>query len=142
MKKLVEEELKMIRNRNSIRYRIKRFINETVFIVPITLLIVSFISAFINYKAIRNGYMLLGNISGYSLIVDYAFLGFYSFSRRFCYFTRLSPVGLIVINTIDIIACFLDEKFYQQYNFWYTIITCAIIFILVIFLKIRKYLNK
>lgn len=121
-------------------YKIKKFIRKTAFIVPITLLAVSFISAFINYTL--NGYILLGNTSGYSLLVDYAFLAFYTFNKKYCDLTRFSPIGLIIINTIDIIACFLDPSFYTQYSFWYTTITSAIIFGLVGILEIKKRINK
>jgi len=122
--------------------QIKRFIDRTAHFVPVILLIISFTAVFINYHSIKNGSTLLGNTTGYSLIVDYAFLRFYTFRRYYCYLVRLSPIGLIVINIIDIIACFFDDDFYDLYSFWYTVIVSAIVWGLIIVLEIRKKLNK
>ena len=112
---------------------LKHFVKETIFLVPIFLLIVSFISAFLEYS--NYGYIILGNISGYSLFVDYAFIGIFTLNKRYCTLTRLTPIGLVIINTIDIIGNYLDRDFY---NFWYVVVTCS----MVLLLSIIFYINK
>ncbi len=119
--------------------KIKRFISETVFLVPILCLIVSFISVFTNYSIVQNSYLILANTGGYSLIIDYSLVSHFTLRKKYCYLTRLSPIGLIVLNIIDIVGFYTTKNFY---NFWYTVITCAIVVGLVGILEIKKRLNK
>lgn len=112
---------------------ITHFIKETIFLVPVILLVVSFVSAFLSYN--NYGYVILGNVSGYSLIVDYALIGVFTINKKYCYLTRLAPIGLVALNTIDIIGFYCNFNFY---NFWYVVITSFIVFLL----SIIFYLNK
>jgi len=113
--------------------------NETVFLVPILCLMVSFISVFTDYSIIKNSYLLLANTGGYSLIIDYSLIYHFTLRKDYCYFTRLAPIGLIILNIVDIIGYYTTEDFY---NFWYTVITCTIVVGLVGILEIKKRLNK
>jgi len=119
--------------------KIKSFMNETVFMIPILCLIVSFISVFTDYSVIKNSYIILANTGGYSLLIDYSLIYHFTLRRQYCYLTRLSPIGLTILNIIDIIGYYTTETFY---NFWYTVITCAIIIGLVGILEIKKIINK
>lgn len=101
------------------------------------MLIICFISIFINYNFKQ--YLILGNGVGCSIFSNIPFILFFTLKTKYCMFTRLSPIGLIIINIIDIIGTYIDENFY---NFWYTFITCVIIFGLVAILEIKKELNK
>jgi hypothetical protein len=121
------------------KLNIKNFMNETVFLVPILCLIVSFISVFTNYSIIRNSYLILANLGGYSLLINYSLIYHFTLRRKYCYLTRLSPIGLIILNIVDIIGYSTTENFY---NFWYTVITCAIVIGLVGILEIKKIINK
>jgi len=109
------------------------FFKQTIFLIPIILLVVSLISAFFEYT--NYGYIILGNTFGYSLFVNYAFIGIFTLNKKYCLLTRLTPIGLVIINTVDIIGTYINPNFY---NFWYVVVTCS----LVLLASIIFYINK
>ena len=114
---------------------IRHFIKETSFVIPIILLVVSFVSAFFEYDIYT--YILLGNLGGYSLLTNLSFIGIYTLNKKYCYLTRVAPLGLIVLNIIDIIGFYLDEHFY---NFTYVVVSTSLFLSIGLFLDLRKRL--
>lgn len=112
---------------------LERFFRETLFLVPIILLLASLVTAFWNYSIF--GYIIIGNTFGYSLFVNYAFIIIFTLNKNYCVLTRLTPIGLVIINIIDIVGSYMDRSFY---SFWYVVATCGIVFLL----SLLYYINK
>jgi hypothetical protein len=109
------------------------FLDKNIYLLPIILLIVTLLSIFI-----RCDFVIVGNIVGYSIATNVAFL--YLFYRdKYCWFTKLSPIGLIIINLVDIMGNFVSDKFY---NFWYVVTVFTVIIFLTLILEINKRMNK
>lgn len=110
----------------------KFFIKQYIYLLPIIMLVASFLSAFIEYN-----YVIAGNVLGYSLLTNLLFFYFFYYGD-YCIFTRLAPIGLIAINIVDIIGVFISDKFY---NFWYVITIFFVILTLSMIFEIKKRLN-
>lgn len=110
----------------------KEFLEKHIYLAPILMLIFSFISAFVKYD-----YVIAGNAIGYSIITNIVFFTFFYY-RNYCIFTKLSSIGLFLINIVDIIG-YIYPKYYSM---WYTIIIVAIILTLSLLLEINKHLYK
>jgi len=108
------------------------FLKSTVYLIPIIALISSLISIFIDFN-----YVVVGNSLGYSLLIDIA-LFYHFYYGKYCWFTKLSPIGLFFINTVDIIGYFYPK----YYSFWYTIIIFSVILSLTIIMELNKIINK
>jgi len=106
-----------------------------LYLLPITLLAVTFVSAFIDYN-----YVIVGNISGYSIISNLLYVYYFTLSNKFCIFTRLSPIGLLFINIFDIVGYLFCG--YDFYNFWYIVITTSIVATLSLLFYIKNKLYK
>src|SRR6476620_11692786 len=102
-----------------------------IYLLPFILLAVTFVSAFIDYN-----YVIVGNIAGYSIVTNIFFIYYFTFRKKFCTLTRLSPVGLLFINIFDIVGHLFCG--YDFYNFWYIVITTAI----VLFLSFLFYIKN
>lgn len=102
-------------------------------ILPVILLVVSFFSAFLNYDIYE--YIVIGNCVGYSLFVDVYFILDLSINKKYCTLVRLSPLGLMFINLVDIIGFYFDENFY---NFWYVVSISSVVFFLSFLFYIQK----
>lgn len=103
----------------------KFWLKKNIYLLPIILLGVDLLSIFVKLD-----FVVAGNIAGYSLITNILF--FYVFYYgKYCWLTRLSPIGLCAINIINIIGGYISNTFY---SFWYTLcvffitITFSIIF--------------
>lgn len=83
-------------------------------------------------------YVIAGNSIGYSLASNcIAWYLFNCTNKKYCWFTRNAPIGLGIINLIDIIGFYIE---YQDYNKIFNISVCAIILILaLIFFLIKRH---
>lgn len=111
----------------------KLFIKKYKYLLPILLLGVDFLDLFVDFD-----YSIMGNLLGYSLATNILFF-YVFFYGDYCYFTRLSPIGLCVINIINIVGNFISDKFY---NFWFVIAVIFVILTLTIILEIDKKNTK
>ena len=102
-------------------------------LLPVILLVASFFSIFFKYDLY--GYILLGNFVGWSILVSLYFIFEFTLNKKYCLISRISPVGLLMINIIDVIGYYFDENFY---NFWYVLTTCSFIFSLTIIHYLKK----
>jgi hypothetical protein len=83
-------------------------------------------------------FTIMGNILGYSLVTNVLF--FYVFYYgKYCWFTRLSPIGLMAINLVNIVGNYMEEEFY---NFWYVIVIFSVILTLTLILELDKRIKN
>lgn len=104
----------------------KKYIN----LLPVILLVASFLSAFVNYN-----YVVIGNLFGYSISTNLLFILYFSTNKKFCSLIRLSPIGLILMNVVDIVGFYFDDNFY---NFWYVVSISSVVFFLSFLFYIQK----
>lgn len=96
-------------------------------------MVVSFLSAFykwivlaIDYLfcplqtwSLEMNYPLWGNIAGFSLVCDIAFVYIFWFGKfEYCLFTRFTPFSLILVNLVNIWGLYNPE----YYKAWYEIV--------------------
>ncbi len=93
--------------------------------LPIFLLVASFFSVFFKYTVYF--YVIAGNTVGYSITTNLFFILYFSTNKNNCFITRISPIGLLAINIVDIIGFYFDDNFY---NFWYVVTVCSCVFVL------------
>lgn len=114
------------------------WLKRYAYMLPIIMLVASFVLAFIDLKNNQN-YVVAGNILGYSLATDILFFLYFSTEKKYCILTRVSPIGLLLMNCVDIIGFYFYENFY---NFWYIISINFIVFFLSILFYITKKIKK
>lgn len=102
-------------------------------LIPIALIFISFLSCFFNYN-----YVIIGNIVGYSIFTNFVFVSYFSLNKRYCNIIRLAPVGLLIINIIDIIGYYFDSRFY---DFWYVVVTSTFTFLIGLILDLKRRIN-
>lgn len=107
----------------------RMFLKQTIYLVPIIMLIGTLLSCFIDFN-----YVIVGNILGCSLLTNTVFF-FHFYYGKYCWFTRLSPIGLCIINIVDIIGNYLSNTFY---NYWYIIAVFSVILTLSIIFELQK----
>ena len=109
------------------------WLKQYIYLLPIVLLVASLLSEFFDYN-----YAVLGNLVGYSIATNILF--FYVFYYgKYSWFTRLSPIGLITINIVDIVGNYISDKFY---NFWYIITIFFVILTLTLILELDKRIKN
>lgn len=95
----------------------KYFLKKTIYLLPVFLMGVSFLSSIVPLLGYGFSYTLWGNIGGFSLVTDVLF--FYVFYYgKYCIFTRLFPISLFLVNLINIWGLYNPE----YYNSWYEIV--------------------
>lgn len=109
------------------------WLKQYVYLLPIVLLVASLLSVFFDYN-----YVVVGNLVGYSIATNILF--FYVFYYgNYCWLTRLSPIGLIMINIVDIVGNYISDKFYK---FWYIITIFFVILTLTLILELDKRIKN
>lgn len=115
----------------------KYFLKQTIYLLPILLMGVSFLSVIIPWFGYDFNYVLWGNIGGFSLITDVLF--FYVFYYgNYCIFTRLFPVCLFLVNLVNIWGLYNSE----YYNVWYEIIIFSVTFALLLIYELNRRIFK
>jgi hypothetical protein len=93
----------------------KYFLKQTIYLLPILLMGVSFLSSIIPLLGYNFDYVLWGNIGGFSLITDVLF--FYVFYYgKYCIFTRIFPISLFVVNLVNIWGLCNEKLYYAWYE--------------------------
>ena len=119
--------------KNLILY-IKSFLDRYIYLLPVLML---FATLYSNFFSIN--YVVMGNIVGYSIITNT--ISWYLFnctSKKYCWFTRNAPVGLLIINIIDLIGLLMKR---ENYVTIFNVVVCSIIIILAVLFFIKKKLN-
>lgn len=115
----------------------KYFLKQTIYLLPIFLMGVSFLSVIMPWFGIEFNYVVWGNIGGFSLITDVLF--FYVFYYgNYCIFTKYFPLCLFSVNLVNIWG------FYNPtlYNVWYEIIILSVTSTTLLIYQLNKKLNK
>lgn len=111
----------------------KKWFKKYKYLLPIFLLVASFLSIFFKYDIY--GYVLLGNLIGWSIPISVYLVLDFTIDNNYCFITRLSPVALLLLNLIDIVGFYFDENFY---NFTYVVVVTSIVFSLSLIHHIKK----
>lgn len=110
----------------------KFFLKQTIYLLPIFLIGVSFLSVMFNLN-----YVVWGNIAGYSLVTDILF--FYVFYYgKYCILTRFLPLGMFITNVLNIYGYYNPTN----YAFWYEVSIFSVILSLVIIYELKKIISK
>lgn len=112
------------------KWLIKYYLKKYIHLVPIIMLVVTLISNFIDIN-----YVVAGNLIGYSILSNFLMWYFFNFTGSYCWFTRKSSLGLILINLIDIFGEFID---YGCYTKIYNIVVCSVVLFLFSIFKIGQ----
>ena len=112
-----------------IRYYLKKYIHLT----PIIMLVITLISNFIDVN-----YVVVGNLMGYSILSNFLMWYFFNFTGSYCWFTRKSSLGLILINIIDILGSFINYSYYSKI---FNVTICLVALFLFIYHKLKKKEN-
>lgn len=112
---------------------IRILLDRYIFLVPIFMILASLLSNFIDLN-----YVLAGNLIGYSIAGNLAMFYFFNYKGRYCWFTRNAPIGLILVNFVDIIGVYISEK---NYIFWFNVVICSTFTILALIFFIKKRLE-
>jgi len=108
------------------------FLKETIYLLPILLMGVSFLSIFLDLN-----FVIWGNIAGFSLVTDVLF--FYVFYYgRYCLLTKMLPIGMFFINIVNIIG-YYTPNYYEN---WYEIVIFCLILSSTIIYELNKRLNR
>jgi hypothetical protein len=108
------------------------FLKETIFLLPILLMGVSFLSIFFDLN-----FVVWGNIGGYSLITDVLFVYVFWYGK-YCLLTRLLPFGLIFSNLLNIYGFYYPK----HYNIMYEIVIFSVILSGVLIYELNKRIFK
>lgn len=104
-----------------------------MYLVPIVLLLSALASSFFQYN-----FTLIGNIVGCSILTNVVFIGVFTFGN-YCIFTKLSPIGLLFINIVDIVGIYIETFHYVKiFTFLISILICILSTVLFIEKIIKK----
>jgi hypothetical protein len=109
----------------------KKFLDRNIYLSQPLILFVTLLSNFVSLN-----YTLAGNIIGYSLITNIVFFYLFNYKGNYCWFTKRTPLFLILINFIDIIGNFISYEFYSKI---FNITICSVSLILFIISKIKSH---
>lgn len=113
------------------------FLKQTIYLLPILLMGVSFLSIIVPWFGYSFDYVLWGNIGGFSLVTDVLF--FYVFYYgKYCIFTKLFPVCLFLVNLVNIWGLYNPTL----YNVWYEVAIFGLTLSTLGIYQLNKCLNK
>lgn len=109
--------------------KIEIFLHKTIWLTPIAMICVSFLSAFykwfvylidymfcpLNSWNTEFNYVVWGNIGGNSIISNIALVFIFWFGK-YCLFTRFVPFSLILVNLINIWGFYNPEHYKAYYE--------------------------
>lgn len=115
----------------------KFFLKQTIYLLPILLMAVSFLSVIVPWFGFNFDYTLWGNIGGFSLVTDVLF--FYVFRYgNYCAFTKYSPIALFMANLVNI----LGVIFPKYYHVWYEIVIFSLILTIILIYEMKILISK
>lgn len=115
----------------------KLFLKEILWLTPIVLMGVSFLSIIMPYFGCKFDYTLWGNIAGFSLITDVLFFYIFYYGR-YCSLTKTLPIGMFFANIVNIWGVYFS-KYYKN---WYEIVIFSVILTSVMLYEFKRKLNK
>lgn len=127
--------------KTSLKY-IKHFLEQTIYLLPYSLMGVSFLSIAIPLLGFKFDFVTWGNGGGFSVITDIAFIYIFYFNIKYCWLTRHLPFALLFINIVNIIS---NEFFPQQheiYSKWYEIIIFSVILFIAFILALNNKIQN
>jgi hypothetical protein len=105
-----------------------------VYLIPIIQIIATFVVSFFDLTEYQ--WIFLGNSVGYSILTGLVYVAyFWNPSFKFCYFTKLSAVGLLLMAVYNFIGKTFEYKIYEQ---WFDRIIFTTALLLVLILNIKK----
>ena len=119
----------------------KYWIGKNIYLVPPIMVLLTLMLSFM--KISNDNWLIIGNSSGYSVLVLLPILYFYLCTGKYCDFTKASVVGLFVIsvfNTISAIITKYDKSIetFRTYESDFSILVCALVIILSFILYLKK----
>ncbi len=119
----------------SLMLYIKALLDRYIYLVPIFMLLITLVTNFVDYNKGVYNYVVLGNGVGYSIATNIVFFYHFNFTNKhYCWFTRKTPIGLLLVNVIDMIGFYMRHK---DYSCIFNIVICSIIIILAMIFKIK-----
>lgn len=112
------------------RLYLKALLDRYIYLIPVFLFFASFLSNFINFN-----YVIAGNLAGCSVLTNLGLFYLYNFKGKYCWLTRNALIGLLLMNLVDILGCFIT---YKHYSFIFNVAICSIISILAIIFYLKK----
>lgn len=109
---------------------ISRFLRNNIYLVPPIMMGATFLSHIIELN-----YVIAGNILGYSVLASLPMIYIFWFTKRYCWFTKLSVIALPIMNIVCIVGAFLD---YQDYSYIYDLTIISLTVFASIILTIQK----
>lgn len=115
----------------------KYFLKETIYLLPILLMGVSFLSIAVPWFGYNFDYTLWGNIAGFSLVTDVLF--FYVFHYgKYCMLTKTLPIGMFFANLVNITGVYFPE----YYEIWYEVVIFSVILSTTIIYELNKKMSR
>lgn len=127
------QERNKTKDKNNMERKLELFFHKTIYLLPIFLMAVSFLSAFYKWFSLgidylfcplqtwstEMNYVVWGNVGGFSIICNLAFVYIFWFGKfEYCLFTKFSPFSLILVNLVNIWGFYKPE----HYKAWYEIV--------------------
>lgn len=109
------------------------WLKQYIFLLPIILLGVDFLALWMPID-----FVFMGNLAGYSLITNILFIYVFTLGD-YCSFTRISPIGMMMLNVVNITGLYFPDKIY---HFWYTFTVLCVILSLTLILEISKRIKR
>jgi len=110
----------------------KFFLKKTIYLLPIFLMGVSFLSIFFELN-----FIIWGNIGGFSLVTDVLFFYIFYYGN-YCALTRSIPIALFFINILNIYGFY----FPKNYNPWYEIAVFCVILTIAMIYELNRRIFK
>lgn len=121
---------------------LEHFLNETIYLMPYSVMAVSFLSVILPKIGFNFDFVTWGNAGGFSLIVDVAFIKLFFFNFRYCWLTRNLPISMIFINILNILCNEYFPKHYELYGQIYEITIFSVTLLIFAVITIEKMLKK
>jgi hypothetical protein len=122
---------------NGLGLYMKAFLDRHIHLVPIIMLFATLFSNYVDYIGCTYNYVVLGNAIGYSIASNIIVFYFFNFKVNYCWFTRNAPIGLFIVNIVDILGSYIP---YSIYSKLFNIAICTIICTLALIFYIKKRL--
>lgn len=85
-------------------------------------------------------WIILGNSTGYSILTSLIYVGFFCFNDKYCHFTKISSLALLLISVFNTISYLVvaDLNDYLLYESLFSKLIIIITFILTLSLSLIK----
>lgn len=125
----------------TIKY-IEHFLDQNIYLLPYSLMSVSFLSIILPYSGFNFDFVTWGNGGGFSLICDILFVKVFYFNKRYCWLTRKLPIAIIFINVGNILCNEFLKKYYELYGQLYEIAVFSVTLLIFTIITIEKKLKR